>query len=104
MFNKQRSVVKIFWDNENINKLLYGGGILCVIYSIQVYPIFLVRILTKVWFTISPIYQRENFNEILIIQASIMVNIFIIENSSQIVQIEDDLMLYNSKLSKVSGY
>ena len=31
MFNKQTSVVKIFWDNENINKLLYGGGILCVI-------------------------------------------------------------------------
>ena len=34
MFNKQTSVVKIFWDNENINKLLYGGGILYVIYSI----------------------------------------------------------------------
>ena len=29
MFNKQTSVAKIFWDNENINKLLYGGGILC---------------------------------------------------------------------------
>ena len=29
MFNKQTSVVKIFWDNENIEKLLYGEGILC---------------------------------------------------------------------------
>ena len=47
MFKKQTSVVKIFRDNENINKLLYGGGILYVIYSIQIYPIFLVRILTK---------------------------------------------------------
>ena len=28
MFNKQTSVLEIFWDNENINKLLYGGGIL----------------------------------------------------------------------------
>ena len=37
MFNKQTSVVKIFWDNENINKLLYGGGILYVIYSRQIY-------------------------------------------------------------------
>ena len=42
MFNKQTSVVKIFLDNENINKLLYGGGILYVIYSIQIYTIFLV--------------------------------------------------------------
>ena len=40
MFNKQISVVRIFWDNENIKKLLYGGGILYVIYSIQIYPIF----------------------------------------------------------------
>ena len=44
-----------------------------------------VRILTEVWFTISPTYQRENFNEILIIKANIMVNIFIVENWSQIV-------------------
>ena len=29
MFNKQTSVAKIFWDNENINELLYGGEILC---------------------------------------------------------------------------
>ena len=29
MFNKQTSVVKIFWENKNIKKLLYGGGILC---------------------------------------------------------------------------
>ena len=51
-----------------------------------------------------PIYQRERLNEILIIKASIMVNIFIVENSTQIVHIEDHLMFYNSKLSKVSGY
>ena len=91
MFNKQTSVVKIFWDNENIKKLLYGGGILYAIYRIQIYPIFLVRILTEVWFTISPhtVYQWENFNEILIIKANIMVNIFIVENWSQIVHIED---------------
>ena len=57
MFNKQTSVVKILWDNENINKLLYGGGILYVIYSIQIYTIFLLRILTEVWITISPPYS-----------------------------------------------
>ena len=33
-----------------------------------------------------------------------MVNIFIVENLPQIVHIEDHLMFYNSKLSKVSGY
>ena len=33
-----------------------------------------------------------------------MVNIFIVENWSQIVHIEDHLKFYNSKLSKVSGY
>ena len=104
MFNKQTSVVKVFWDNENINKLLSGGGILYINYSIQIYTIFLVRILTEVWFTISPLYQRENFNEILIIKASIMVNRFIVENWSQIVHIGDHLMFYNSELSKVSGY
>ena len=104
MFNKQTSVVKIFWDNENIKKLLYGGGILYVIYSIQIYTIFLVRILTKVWFTISTIYQWENFNEILIIKANVMVNIYIVEKWSQIERIEDHLKFYNSKLSKVSGY
>ena len=71
MFNKQTSVVKIFWDNENINKLFYGGGILYVIYSIEIYTIFLVRILMEVWLTISPIYQWENFNEIRIIKANI---------------------------------
>ena len=38
MFNRQTSVVKIFWVNENIKKLLNGGGILYVIYSIQIYP------------------------------------------------------------------
>ena len=38
MSNKQTSVLKIFWDNENIKKLLYGGGILYEIYSIQIYP------------------------------------------------------------------
>ena len=61
MFNKQTSVVKIFWDNENINKLLYGGGILYVIYSIQIYTIFLVRILTEVWFTISAHISMRKF-------------------------------------------
>ena len=86
MFNKQTNVVKIFWDNENNNKLLYGGGTLYVISQLP------------------PIYQWENFNEKLIIKANIMVNIFIIENSSQIVHIEDHLMFYNSKQSKVSGY
>ena len=104
MCTKQTSVVKVFWYNENINKLLYGGGILYVIYSIQIYTIFLVRILTEVWFTISPIYKWENFNEILIIKASIMVNIFIVENWAQIVHIGDHLMFYKSNLSKVSGY
>ena len=59
MFNKQTSVAKIFWDNENINKLLYGGGILYVIYIIQIYTIFLVRILTEILFTISPPYINE---------------------------------------------
>ena len=88
-----------------LKKLLYGGGILYVIYIIQIYPIFFVRILTEVWSTISPhISMRKFFNEILIIKANIMVNIFIVENSSQIVHIEDHLMFYNLKLSKVSGY
>ena len=61
MSNKQTSVVKIFWDNENIKKLLYGGGILYVTYCIQSYPIFLVRILTEVWFTISPHISMRKF-------------------------------------------
>ena len=34
MFNKQTSVVKVFWDNENLKNLLYEGGILYVIYGI----------------------------------------------------------------------
>ena len=72
-----------------------------VICSIQIYPIFLVRIITEVWSTISPIYQWENFNEILIIIGNIMVNIFIVENWSQIVHIEDHLKFYNSKLKSV---
>ena len=71
------------------------------IYSIQIYTVFLVRILTEVWFTISPpIYQWEIFNEILIIKANTLVNIFIVENWSQIVHIEDHMMFYTSKLSK----
>ena len=53
IFHKQTSDVKIVWDNENIRKLLCVGRSLYVIYSIQIYRIFLVRILTKVWFTIS---------------------------------------------------
>ena len=61
MFNKQTSVVEIFWGNENINKLLYGGGILYVVYSIQIYTIFLVRILMEVWFTISPHLSMRKF-------------------------------------------
>ena len=61
MSNKQTSVLKIFWDNENIKKLLYGGGILCVIYSIQIYTIFLAWILTEVWFTISPHISMRKF-------------------------------------------
>ena len=61
---------------------------------------FLVRILAEVSFTISPVYQWENFDEIPIIKASIMVNIFIVENWSQIVHIEDHFMFYNSKTVK----
>ena len=63
MSNKQTSVVKIFWDNDNIKKLLGldGVGILYVIYSIQIYTIFFVRILTEVWFTISPHISMKIF-------------------------------------------
>ena len=77
---------------------LYGGGILCHLQYINLsyFPCPDSQFL--------PIYQRENFNEILIIKASIVVNIIIVENPSQIVHIEDHLMFYNSKLSKMSGY
>ena len=61
MFNEKTSVVKIFWENEN-NKLLYGGRILYVIYSIQIYTIFLVGILTEVWFTISSHISMRKFD------------------------------------------
>ena len=105
MFNKQTIVVKIFWDSENINKLLYGGGILYVIYSIQIFYYFPCPDTNgSLIHNFAPIYQWENFNEILIIKANIMVNIFILQNWSQIAHIEDHLMFYNSKLSKVSGY
>ena len=103
MFSKQTSVVKIFWDNENIKKLLYGGGILYVQYTnLSYFPCPDTN--GSLIHNFPPIYQWENFNEILIIKASIMVNIFIAENWSQIVHTEDHLMFYNSKLSKVAGY
>ena len=100
MFNKQTSVVKIFWDNENINKLLYGGGILCHLQYTYIYY-FPCPDTNGSLIHNFPHYQWENFNEILIIKANIMVNIFIVENWSQIVHTEDHLMFNNSK---VSGY
>ena len=104
MFNKQTSVVKIFWDNENINKLLYGIGILCHLQYKNLYYFPCRDTNGSLIHNFPPMYQWENFNEILVIKASIMMNIFVVENWSQIVNIEDHLMFYNSKLSKVSGY
>ena len=79
MFNKQTSVVKIFWGNENIYKLLYGGGILWHLQYTNLYYFSCPDTNGSLIHNFPPIYQWENFNVVLIINAGKMVNVFIEE-------------------------